>query len=342
MMLKFVLKRTLRGVFMLAFIFLCGLWIIRLIPGNYADLQQLENPVETEKGFSLAHQKPLFYFAIAGSVLTQEGLSFHWNGADNAFHKSLSDYLRFEFGHSEIDGVPVIQKFRKAWSWSLVVQLPALMLLVFGSLALAFESVLRPQKRWIRFLDLALIALHSLPGFWLATLLLLFFANPDYLSVFPTGIQTQASSNPWLLLFMRPQYFFLPVLCLALPTMAYLVRLLRMGLLESTGKWFWKRALSTGLSTRKALYYEALPLAFIPMLAWMAGILPALISGALVIEQIFSIPGLGRLLYQSIESRDWPTVQFLFFLAAAMTIAGFILADVLLRLVDPRIKMNTE
>jgi ABC-type dipeptide/oligopeptide/nickel transport system permease component len=103
---------------------------------------------------------------------------------------------------------------------------------------------------------------------------------------------------------------------------------------------FWTRAISTGQTKQSALWTEALPLAMIPLIAWLAGIFPALISGSLIIEQIFGIPGLGRLMYLSIYLRDWPVVQFIFMLAAFLTIAGFIITDILLQLVDPRLRMT--
>ncbi len=337
----FLGKRILTGGLMLAIILLCGLWIIRLIPGSYSDLQEAEQSIDKEGMIRQELSLPLFYFTFKGSFLSNESIDFQWNGTKNTFHSTLGGYVCFDFGESVIDGVPVVQKFQRAWSWSLVIQLPALLILIFGSLWLSFESVLHSQHRWVRFMDQGLLVFHSIPGFWLATLFLLLFANPDFIALFPTGMQSKASSNPWTLLFSHPQYFLLPILTLALPSMAYVMQLLRNGLLESTEQWFWKRALSTGLSRRQALWFESLPLAIIPMLAWLAGVFPVLISGALVVEQIFSIPGLGRLLYQSIETRDWPTVQFLFFLAAAMTIAGFIISDLLLRMVDPRTKNRT-
>ncbi|MBK9108894.1 MAG: ABC transporter permease [Saprospiraceae bacterium] len=169
----------------------------------------------------------------------------------------------------------------------------------------------------------------------------IFFANATYFKWFPTGMQSINTKDPFYSWLYHPSYFFLPLVCLVLPALAYLVHMLRNGLMESMESPFWIKAISTGVSFRRALISEALPQASIPLAGWLAGILPALFSGSVIIEQIFSIPGLGRLLYLSIYARDWPVVQFLFFFSSALTILGFIAADFLIRILDPRIKSKS-
>ena len=316
--------------------------MIRLIPGSYDELMEAEDISLNERASIQQIKEPLFYFTIIPEKNDENDLNsilpvFKWNGLHNEFHQKLMSYCTFNFGNSLIDGVAVSKKIATALPWSLILQIPAILLIIILSIWIAFRRIRFPDSILMKSIDSVLIWIHSIPGFWLATMLLLLFANPDVLHWFPSGFQMISSDNPFSIWFYYPQYLILPLLCLILPALAYLVRLIKNGLEENLQKLFWKRALSTGLSYKQALYIEALPLALIPLIAWFAGIFPALISGSLIIEQIFSVPGLGRLMFLSISMRDWPVVQFLFLLGSALTILGFIISDLLLRLVDPRI-----
>ncbi len=344
-MAAYIIKRLLGGFLVLMLILFISNWLIRLIPGSYEELMKMEGNSFFESETIKSEKNPLFYFSIIpdksenyrwSSILPD----FKWNGNRNEFHRELVSYASFNFGKSLVDGVEVRRKFLTALPWSLILEIPAILLTIVLSIWFALRRVRFPNSLFMKTIDNALVWIHSIPGFWLATMLLLLFANPDVLHWFPTGFQSVSSYNPFAIWIYYPQYLVLPLICLVLPALAYLVRMIKNGLEESLQKLFWKRALSTGLSYQQALYNEALPLALIPLIAWCAGILPALISGSLIIEQIFSVPGLGRLMYLSISMRDWPVVQFLFMLGAAMTILGFIISDLLLRFADPRIKLD--
>lgn len=341
-MTLFIIRRLFNGFLMLFLILLISSWMIRLIPGSYDELMKSEDIVLHDEVSIQTENNPLFYFNIIPIKTDSQFLSsilpiFIWNGFNNEFHQRLLMYGTFNFGKSLIDGEDVKNKFLNALPWSLILQIPAIILVIVLSIWFALRKIRFPSSVPLKTIENVLIGLHSIPGFWLATMLLLIFANPDVLHWFPSGFQAVSSYNPYTLWIYYPHYLILPLCCIVLPALAYLVRLIKNGLEDTLQQLFWKRALSSGLSFQQALYKEALPVALIPLIAWFAGIFPALISGTLIIEQIFSIPGLGRLMFLSISLRDWPVVQFLFFLGSAMTIIGFIISDVLLRYFDPRI-----
>lgn len=341
-MRNFIIKRIFSGLLVILGILASGLWMISQIPGSYRDLSDLE-PIENNvKEFSKAETSiPLFYFGVLSKLGRDKSLDLHWNGNQNLFHQTLSAYLKLDFGNSSIDGVPVGEKFAQAFPWSLAVQLPAILILLLLGVFLSIESSLRGDRLWVRLADNLLLVFTSVPGFWMATLLLFFFANTAYLKWFPSGMQAINNHNPFYCWIRYPQYFVLPIICLVLPSLAYLIRILKAGLKENMDSLHWTRVLSSGVSSRRALFVDALPQASIPFTVWMAGILPAIFSGSVVIEQIFSIPGLGRLMYISIYTRDWPVVQFLFFFTAVLTVLGFMVSDIIIRYLDPRIKINT-
>lgn len=340
-MFRFILNRLVIGILKLFIIFFIGIWIIHLIPGSYQDFNSFYENRSAEENFSKPSEQALFYIAYKLNKQSILGIEFNWNGSDNKFHTVLSSYVKLDFGHSLIDGVSVLEKFNKALPWTIALQLPALIFLIAFSIFYSMQSLLKKNNKLFQFTDRLLMLFHSVPGFWLATMLLLIFANPDFFQWFPTGLQSSKSINPYSLWFSHVHYLILPLICLVLPALAYLIKLIRNGLLEITEKEFWKRALSTGISFKYALHREALPIALIPLVSWFAGVFPAMLSGSVIIEQIFSIPGLGRLMYHSIFTRDWPMVQFLFIISSLATIIGFIVSDIIIRQLDPRIKLQS-
>lgn len=340
-MFPYILERLGYGIMKLFFIVVIGIWIIRLIPGSYLHFNAFyENRSED---ITLQHSPdlPLFYIGYSINPQSSFGFCLNWNGTNNEVHALLNSYLKLQFGNSIIDGVPVLEKFKKALPWTLVLQLPAIILLIFFSIYYSIHSLLNKNSKIYQLTDRILMLFHAVPGFWLATLLLLFFANPDFLSWFPPGMQSAHLQSPFSLWFSHVHYLILPLLCLILPAMAYLIKLIRNGLLATTEMEFWKRAVSTGISYKFALYKEALPIAAIPLASWFAGVFPALLTGSIIIEQIFSIPGLGRLMFHSIFTRDWPMVQFLFIISSLVTLLGFLLSDIIIRQLDPRIKYQS-
>jgi len=114
-------------------------------------------------------------------------------------------------------------------------------------------------------------------------------------------------------------------------------RYLRSSMLENARQDFVRTARAKGVPERTVILRHMLRNSLIPMVTIVAGVLPGLIGGSVLIENIFSIPGLGQLGYQAVLARDYPVVLALFAAAVALTQLGILLADLLLAVVDPRI-----
>jgi peptide/nickel transport system permease protein len=112
---------------------------------------------------------------------------------------------------------------------------------------------------------------------------------------------------------------------------------MRSGMLEQLRLDFVQTARSKGLPERVVIYKHVLRNSLIPMVTILAGILPGLIGGSVIVETIFSIPGLGQLGYEAVLARDFPVVMALFTVSALLTLLGILLSDLLLAVVDPRI-----
>jgi peptide/nickel transport system permease protein len=189
-------------------------------------------------------------------------------------------------------------------------------------------------------MTVVLFALYSLPNFWIATLAIVYLGGGDFWDVFPVyGLQSIGADGwPW---WQRVQdqiwHLILPITCMTYYTFAVLSRYMRAGMLEVIRQDFIRTARAKGLSERVVIYRHALRNSLIPIVTLMADLLPALIGGSIVIETIFTIPGMGQLSFESVLNRDYPLIMAVFTLSALLTLVGILLADFLYTLVDPRI-----
>ena len=131
-----------------------------------------------------------------------------------------------------------------------------------------------------------------------------------------------------------------PAIAIALPKIAMAVKLLRTAILEESEKDYVRTAYSRGNNTRGVLYQHALKNALIPVITFLGMALSDMIAGSIIIEQVFNIPGLGRILLTSISGRDYPVVEAIIMLIAFLVVIVNFLVDVLYRIVDPRMREN--
>lgn len=191
-----------------------------------------------------------------------------------------------------------------------------------------------------------LLALWSFPVILAAVLAIGYFANVNYFKWFPAGELHSpgadkmsflpGSDGPGYLLDTL-WHLVLPVICLTYANFAFIAKLTRASLLESLTQDYVRTARAKGLAERVVLLRHALRNSLLPLITVLAHILPAMISGSIIIEKVFSIPGMGRLVIDSLMSQD----RELFLSVAVMTLllqlVGFLISDILYAIVDPRI-----
>jgi peptide/nickel transport system permease protein len=174
----------------------------------------------------------------------------------------------------------------------------------------------------------------ALPNFWLALLLQIWIGvKLGWLPVISTGQANVAFPE-------RIKYFIMPVIVLALPNIAYFARFMRSSMLEVINQDYVTVARAKGLDKRAVLYRHALRNALIPMITVIGLQLPRILSGAVIIEQIFAWPGLGDLAYKSILQRDYPVILAVTLLAGAAVMVVNLLTDLVYVLVDPRVALT--
>jgi peptide/nickel transport system permease protein len=175
----------------------------------------------------------------------------------------------------------------------------------------------------------------AIPNFWLALLLQLWLGVQ--LGWLPTISTSQATAPPE----ERWRYFVMPVIVLALPNVAYFARFMRSAMLEVVHQDFVTVARAKGLDDRAVHYRHALRNALIPMVTVIGLQLPRILSGAVIIEQIFAWPGLGLLAYDAIGRRDYPVILGVTMITGAAVMIVNVLVDVVYVLIDPRVSVAT-
>ncbi|MEP3331901.1 ABC transporter permease [Sedimentitalea sp.] len=244
------------------------------------------------------------------------------------------DALHGDFGISQSFRVPVSELIgeRLGMTVSLAVAGMVVTLIVALSLGIGAAASHRKAGDWgIMFLSQLGIAI---PAFWLSMLLVLLFAVK--LRWLPPG-GFAGWSDPVEAL----RSLVLPTIALALVQSAVLARVTRSSALEMMRQDFIRTARASGLSRRRVLWRHVLPNALVPIVTIVGMQFAALVTGTIVIENVFYLPGLGRLIFQSIANRDLPTVQALVMLFATIVVIANFIVDLLYVAIDPRLKARS-
>ncbi|MEA2627067.1 MAG: peptide/nickel transport system permease protein [Candidatus Binatota bacterium] len=252
--------------------------------------------------------------------------------------------VTLDLGESFKDKRPVWEKIRERLPVTVTIELISLVLMYAVAIPLGIYSSVRPGS-WIDSIATTTVfMLYSLPSFWIATLILIYFCGGDYFRWFPpAGLHSLDYGPGWPFWRSVTDYIWhiaMPVLCTTYASFAALSRFMRSAMLENARQDYVRTARAKGLPERVVILKHVLRNSLIPMVTILAGILPSLIGGSVIIETIFSIPGIGQLGYQAILARDYPVVLGLFAIGSFLTLAGILIADLLLAVVDPRISFE--
>jgi peptide/nickel transport system permease protein len=255
----------------------------------------------------------------------------------------LKRIVTLDFGNSYKDHRPVLTKIKEALPVTLLLNLISIFLIYLIAIPVGIYSALSPESRFDKMLTLLLFLLYSLPSFWVAMMLIMYLGGGEYLNLFPVvGLVSEGFET---LSFMGKignvmWHLVLPVTVLTYGGFAFLSRLSRAQILEVIKQDYIRTARAKGLSERKVIFKHALRNALIPFVTLMGTLLPALIGGSVIVEQIFSIPGMGKLGFEAVLSRDYPTVMAIAAIEAMLTLVSLLVSDVLYVVIDPRISFE--
>ncbi len=204
----------------------------------------------------------------------------------------------------------------------------------------AIVQVRKRGRRVDRFLGSLSLTLFSVPDFWLALLILVGFAY--WIPIFPIGGATDAVMYEMLApagkLADRAKHLVLPAATLALLYYPLIARHQRAALLEVLPAGYISTARAKGVGENAVITRHALRNALLPVITLLGVAFPALLTGAVFIEKVFSWPGMGLVIVNSIQSRDYPLLMAAVLMGSVFVIAGSLLADVLYRAIDPRMR----
>ncbi|HNI45181.1 MAG TPA: ABC transporter permease, partial [Chitinophagales bacterium] len=229
--------------------------------------------------------------------------------------------------------------------WTLLINVVSLTISYLLSIVLGVWSAVRKGTLSDQISTALLFVLYSLPSFWVATILIVFFTSPEYgMNFFPPGQVTDLPSDaPFMKRFFDIAYhLFLPILCITYGSLAFISRQMRGGMLSVLKQDYIRTARAKGLSEDQVVWKHAFRNSLFPIITLFAAIFPATIAGSVVIEVIYSIPGMGMLTLNSITARDWPVVFTVLLFAAVLTMIGNLVADLLYALVDPRVSFGKK
>jgi len=322
----FWLIPTLLGITIITF------FIIKLAPGDPVKLK-----MQAATGQLKSEQ-------VAQEVIEETRKLY---GLDKPLYVQYGSWLKrivtLNFGDSFVDHRPVIDKIKDALPITLIINILTIIIVYIISIPLGIYSALHRNTIRDKVIMVILFVLYSLPSFWVASILIAYLGGGDYLNWFPIVgfISPGAVELPWYGQIGNVLWHLvLPVICLTYGGFTFLSRFSRGTMLEVIRQDYVRTAKAKGLKRRQVVWKHAFRNTLIPILTLMGTLLPALLGGSVIIEQIFSIPGMGRLGFQSIMSRDYPTIMAIATIQAFLTLVSLLLADIMYVFADPRVSFG--
>lgn len=313
-MLKYILRRLLMTIPTFLIVAVVVFTLIHMVPGDPAAVMvgDLDDPTVLEDvRQQLGLNEPL---------LTQFGIWF-------------SNVLQGELGTSIMTGEDVLDAMLKRFRVTAQIVAFSITLAIAIAIPVGMLAAWKQNSKIDLFTMFMVILAVSVPSFWVGILLILLFGVE--LNWLPTIGYVSIGEN----LAQGIRYLILPVAALLLGEMASLARMMRSSTIEVLRLEYITHARAKGLSEGTVLWRHALPNSFAPVLTVLGLMLGSLLGGAVVIESVFTLPGLGRFLVDGIYARDYPVVQGTLLLVAGIYVVTNLVVDLLYPIFDPRVRL---
>jgi len=316
---------------------LIGFLVMRLAPGDPAELRAAGG-LGAAAGGGISVEKRGAVDEAMAQWRAQYGLDKPLYVQYAVWMKNL---VTLNFGESFKDSQSVWSKIAERLPVTVRLNLWAIFVVYLVAIPLGIYSATHPNSFGDQVTTLAAFVLFAVPLVWAATMAIVFICGGDFYYLFPPGgLESLDYSDDWPFWQKfkdHAWHSFLPVVLLSYDGFAGLSRYMRSSMLEVLRQDYVQVARSKGLDEKTVILKHVLRNSLIPQVTILASILPGLIGGSVIIETIFSIPGLGQLGFESVLSRDYPMVMALFTVSAVLTLIGILISDLLLAVVDPRI-----
>ncbi|OHB53396.1 MAG: diguanylate cyclase [Planctomycetes bacterium GWF2_42_9] len=255
----------------------------------------------------------------------------------------LKRVVKLDFGDSIKHHQPVIKLIAKRLPVTITLNIIAIFIIYSISIPLGVLTAVKQGKFTDRVSSIILFMLWSLPSMWVGQMLIGYFCGPTFKNWFPpAGLSSNFADSlpffPWLA--DRLWHLALPVICMSYAGFAYLTKQVRAGMLDNLRSDYIRTARAKGLGNGTVIFRHAFRNSIIPVITIMATLLPAMIGGSVIIESIFSLPGMGRLAFEAITTRDYNVVMAVATIAGFLSLIGLLLADIAYAIADPRISFE--
>jgi peptide/nickel transport system permease protein len=319
-MLSFIGRSIIQKIVTLFFVSIVSFLIVYLAPGKPSQVDPL-NPKFTPE------------------IVERFRKAFH---LDKPLHIQYFYYYRDLFTGRTVswkDNQPVLSKIWERFLNSLPLFLVGTIITWTLSFPIGIRAAIFRGGIYDRSTTFLSYLLISIPGFFFAYILIIFVVTRFQVPVI--GMETfglgDASFVRWCM--DRVWHLFIPSVLGATGGIAVLSRYVRSQMLEVEGQDYVRTAKAKGLTSEQVHYKHALRNALLPFVTMFGLILPGLIGGSVIIESIFSWPGMGRMAYEAILARDYPIILTVNFISAVLVLIGTFISDVLYLVVDPRIRL---
>ncbi len=263
-----------------------------------------------------------------------------WHGTANQYHHWISNFVKGDFGISDFDRRPVKTRIWDALGWTLLINIVSIFLAYLISIPLGVYTADPANAKLDKTVSIVSMMLYALPSFWVATLAITFFTSDDWLHWFPSGGLGHNTSGGMARFFEVAYHLVLPILCVTYLALAFIIHQVRGAMQDTLDQDFIKTAQAKGLPNNEVIWKHGFRNSLLSLVTMFSNILPATIAGSIVVEIIFSIPGMGRLALQGILQQDWNVVFTIMMMTALFTLVGNLLADLFYQWVDPRISLT--
>jgi len=317
-MRRYLIRRVVQLVPVLLGIALVSFVIIRLAPGDPASMlvdTTLLSPEELQRfraGLGLDAPLPVQFVTVLKQLATGEVLSLR-------------------------TGQPVLAMIADRLPITAALLGGAIVVSLLLGVPMGVMSARRPYSHLDNWLSIAALGGISLPGFWFGLVLMWVFAG--ILHILPASGAGPAMSLHYTALDMVP-YFVLPTVVLASGLLPPIMRYTRSSMLDALAQDYVRTARSKGLPESLVLYRHALRNALLPVVTVVGLLVPLLIGSTAVIESVFAMPGIGRLVVEASLNRDYPTIMTLNLMTAVVVLVSTLVVDVLYAVLDPRIEVE--
>ena len=304
--LSYIIKRVLLAVLTVWIVLTITFFVMHFVPGG---------PFASEKAVTPAVQAAL----EAKYGLDKPLMEQYWTYLVDAFTK-------FDFGPSlKQRGRMVIDIIKDGLKTSAKLGLIAAAWATVAGVVLGAMAALKRNTILDRIVMVISTAFVSMPSFIMGSLLLLLFSVK--LGLVPANGETAKG-------------LILPIITLGLSPMANIIRLTRSSMLDVLGQDYIRTARAKGVAPAKIIFGHALKNALIPVITYIGPMLAYIVTGSLVVEQIFAVPGIGRAFVQSIINRDYPLIMGTTIVLASLIVIMNLISDILYKIVDPRIDFS--